>query len=187
MTMTFDDMEQKLAFIGKAAGAVLRRASLAGAKVLAVRMQNAAPVAKEGRKVNGREVAPGGMRRSIGFRGTRARVNMGSAKAGLNVGKQGLDFTKKGVKTNVARHGHLYVVGTDHRYRGFVRARGYPNTKYAVKRTKNRIRYTGRAPAHLPSFIKTSAESAKPDVLTTVTASIQDGIEKAIHMQGLEG
>lgn len=187
MILTFDEMEQKLAYIGKSAGAVLRKASLDGARVLAVRMQNAAPQAEEGRKVNGREVAPGGMRRSIGFRGVRARGYQGAAKAGLNVGKQGLDFKKDGTATNVARHGHWFILGTDHRYHGVVRNRSRLATKHAVTLTRSwkKLHYTGRAPANLPSFIKTTAESAKPEVLTVVSASIQQGIEKAISKQGL--
>lgn len=175
MSMTFDEMEQKLAYIGKAAeGAVLRKASLDGAKVLAVRMQAATPVVKTG-----------SMRASVGFRGMRARANSGAAKAGFNVGKKGLDIKKDGTKTNVGRHGHLFVLGTDHRYRGFVRDRGFGKTKFAVKRTKNGIRYTGRMPSALPSFIRLAATSAQSEVMTTVSASIQQGIEKAINKQGL--
>lgn len=176
--MTFDEMETKLAYIGNAARSVCRLATNKGAKLLMTKQRAAAFVAERPRKINGKIVMPGGLRDSIGWRPMKTVPEISGGKAGLDVGKRKKDSPVK------AGHGHLYVMGTDHRYRGFVRAIGYPNTKYAVKRTKNRIGYTGKARPHLPSFVKTASQAAEAEVMQVVADAIVSGIEKAVTKQG---
>lgn len=175
--VTFDELEQRLAYIGRSAVSVCRTATRNGAKVHAAAQAAAAPVAKHGRRVNGVWVNPGGMRRSIGFGGLRAKNGLVGAKAGL-------DVRKKNPEAGRGSHGHLYVEGTDYRYTGFrrVRVRG----KLAdMKRNQNKIRFTGKSPPNLPSFIVLASQSADAEAVAVVVRSIITGIERAATRQGL--
>jgi len=174
--MTPDQIDNRLAYLGKAAVPVCRAAVNAGAKELSARIQSAAPVGKKWRKVNGQMVAPGAMKRSINFRVT-SKNKVISAKAGLDVGK------RKDADKNRGGHGHLFVEGTDERYTGFSRVRVKGKT-VDLKRTKSTIRYRGRAPAHSPSFIKTASASAESTVWQVVIDKLSKGIEKAAVRQG---
>lgn len=168
------EQERKLAFVGKAAPGVARGASRDGAKFLAARMQAAAPMSDGARRVGGKIVKPGGMKRSIGFRGLRAKPNSGGAKAGFDVGKK-----VKGEERG--SHGHLYVEGTDERYTGFHRIRKRGKTVEVVRnKQRNKIEYRGRSPAHKPSFIKTVTTAAEPQMWDVVIESINQRTEKVL-------
>lgn len=178
--MTFGEMETKLAYIGNAARSVCRLATNKGAKRLSERQKAAAYVSERPRKVDGRIVAPGGMRDSIGWRPLKTGKEISGGKAGLDVGKLKKDEEFR------SGQGHLYVLGTDHRYHGVVRARGYPNSKHEVKltRPKLKLHYTGKARPHLPSFIKMASQAAEAEVMQVVADAIVTGIEKEITKQG---
>lgn len=177
--VTFDELERRLAYVGRAAVGICRVATRNGARVIAEAETAASPVAKHGRRVKGVWVEPGGMRRSIGFSGMKASTGIAGAKAGLDVGKRNPDDSR-------GSHGHLYVEGTDLRYTGFrrIRIRG---KLVDMKLTGNRsnILFRGRSLPHLPSFITTSSASAQTEALNTVIESISAGIARAITRQGL--
>lgn len=173
------ELDRKLAFIGNAAGGVCRHATAVGAKWLAKKMSDVSPVyVGKPRYRKGKFVRPGGMKRSFGGTGLKASGPVARAKAGLDVGK-------KGRSDDTGSHGHLYIKGTAMRWTGFVRDRGRGKTSFALKRTANRIRYTGISPPHMPSFVKQAANNNASAMWQVVADSIEVGIAKAIAKQGL--
>lgn len=177
--VTFDELERQLAYVGSAAAGVCRTATRAGAKVIADAERAAAPQADEGRRVNGRWIEPGGMRRSIGYSGLKASGGAIGAKAGLDVGKRNPDGER-------ASHGHLYVQGTDRRYTGFSRVRSRGKlVDMKLKSDRYAVKHRGISPAHLPSFIRIASESAADNALGVVQQKIIEGIDRAITRQGL--
>lgn len=178
--VTFEELEQKLAYIGQtASGSVIRTASRAGAKVLADAQRSAAPSADKGRRVNGVWVNPGGMKRSVGYSGLKAKTGTAGAKAGLDVGKRNPEGSR-------GSHGHLFIQGTDRRYTGFTRVRSRGKlVDMKIKGNRTSIKHRGVSPAHLPSFIKSASDSASQSAMEAVKQSIIQGIEKAVTKQGL--
>lgn len=173
----FAEQERRLAYIGKAAKSVARKGADAGAKLLQKKLQDASPVAKRSRKVRGRIIQPGAMKRSIGWSRLKLSGDLTGAKTGFDVGQ-------KNRTDESGSHGHLFVQGTADRWSGFVRIRSRGKTT-GLKRTKNQIRYRGSAPAHKPSFIQATTSSAKTDVESAIFAAVNAGIEKAARDQGL--
>lgn len=176
------NLEQKLAYLGQQAPSVVRSAVLKSVRKMIGPMRSAArsAVAKDSK---GKAVrSTGRMANSIGARGIKQNGTQIGAKAGPDVGNRRTD-KQQAKAARLGHHAHLFISGTDHRYTGFkpVRKRG----KVAdLVRNKNAIRYRGRAPAHLPSFVTEGAKAAEGNVASTLKNELADGIERAIQRIG---
>lgn len=177
------ELDRRLAYIGKSAVGVCRVAVAAGARVLAKAMADKAPMHKGLRKVGGKIILPGGMKRSIGSRSLKAKKGIGGAKAGLNVGAKAKEGSKRS-KIQMGNHGHLYIKGTVDRWSGFARIRTKGSEGH-LKRTKSKIRFRGRSPAHEPSFIRAATTASEAEVWKVVAKKTAEGIAKAATKQGL--
>lgn len=169
--MTLQQISQRIGYLGAASTRLVRAAALAGARVIARHQQDASPVRK------------GTMKRSIKARAMRVRDGGGGAKAGLDVGRR----KDKSLRHESGAHGHLFVSGTDHRYRGMKRVR-YGRARSEVLPTRSgftkRKGYTGKARPHMPSFIKSATVSARNGVITAMLASLRTGIQRTLTRMG---
>lgn len=174
--MTPDQIDNRLAYLGKAAAPVCRAAVSAGVKDLATRIKSAAPVAKNWRKVDGKLIAPGGMKQSIGWK-VSSKNKVISARAGVDVGSSA---KKKSIFG--ARHGHWYLLGTTLRYTGFLRVRVKGKT-VDLRRTKSTIRYRGRMTPGV-GFVRYTTSTSESAIWNVVIDKLAKGIEKAAVRQG---
>lgn len=177
MALTFDQLEQKLAYIGKAANGVVRSALGKGSKVLVRAMQAAAPVYSGGpRVVNGQSITPGRLKASIG---SRVRVNKSvvMAKAGIEVGQR--------PGSGTAPHAHLVAAGTAMRHtgeKGIWQGKGKPRR---IVKTGNPTFNRGRIVPGKFDFIKKSTAASGDTAWGVVVTAITEGIERAAIKQGL--
>jgi len=184
--MSLDEIEQKLAYLGKASVAVARRAVLAGAKVVARKQQDAAIAAvansNRDRSKRGRvRKSTGALRRSIKARSVRATGSVVGAKSGFDVGKRKKDADPS--TGAIGHHGHLFVGGTVRRFTGSVRVRIGRKT-VGRKPTGNPVQHRGIMPANQPSFIRVAAQAAESQVQKVIHDSLVTGIERAIDKLG---
>jgi hypothetical protein len=182
-TMSLDEIEIKLAYLGKASIRIARAAVLAGARVIEKKQQAAATAAVTGGKQRGGVVrkSTGAMRRSIKARSIRPSGSTVGAKSGFDVGRRKKDADPNTGVTG--HHGHLFVGGTVRRFTGSVRIR-VGRKVVGRKPTGNPVQNRGVMPAAQPSFIKTAAASAQGEVSTAIHSSLVIGIARAIDMLG---
>lgn len=179
--MTLDEIEQKLAYLGKASKRIAQAAVLAGAKVMAASQASLAKVGTSGRRLNGKAIIPGGMKRSIKARSMKATAGVAGAKSGLDVGRRPKDADPEtGAR---GHHGHLFVGGTVRRETGSVRVRIGRKT-VGRKPTGNPVMNRGIMPSSHPSFIKTGAAAAESQVVTTMHATLSRLIGRAMERLG---
>jgi hypothetical protein len=176
--MTPEQLDYQLAFIGNvAARRLAKAASRAGAKVLARRQRLLAPMPGTAQHATGR------LRNSIRDGSMKDNGLIVGSKAGFDVGRrQATD--SEGTRQESGNHGHLYVLGTELRWTGFRRDRRKGH-KFELFRNKNEIRFRGRAPAHLPSFIASAAESGADEVREAMVHSLSTNLPKEITKQGV--
>lgn len=179
--MSLDQIEQKIAYLGKASVAVARRAVLASAKVVARKQQDAARVAvamnDKGKPVR----STGSMRRSIKARSIKTSGTTVGAKSGFDVGKRKKDADAE--TGALGHHGHLFIGGTVRRETGSVRVRIGRKT-VGRKPTGNLVMNRGIMPAHKPSFIAAAADGAKSEVDAVMKEKLIEGLDKAIEKLG---
>jgi hypothetical protein len=182
--LSLDEIEQKLAYLGKASVAVARRAVLAGANVIATKQQDAAiaAVASSNRnRERPQRKSTGALRRSIKARSVRATGSIVGAKSGFDVGKRKKDADPS--TGAIGHHGHLFVGGTVRRFTGSVRVRIGRQT-VGRKPTGNPEQNRGIMPANQPSFIRAAAQAAESQVQQVIHESLVTGIERAIDKLG---
>ena len=181
--MSLHQIEQKLAYLGKQAIPVARRAVLAGAKIVAAKQQAATYSAIRG-GVRGVINSKGNMRRSIKARSMKTTGSQVGAKSGFDVGRR-----KKDADPNtgaLGHHGHLFIGGTVKRKTGSVRIRigrktiGRKSTLKPGQKAQNR----GKMTPEQPSFIATAAAAVKGDVAIAIRNTLVEGLNAAIDKIG---
>ena len=179
--MSLQQIEQKLAYLGKQAIPVARRAVLAGAKIVAAKQQAAtyAVVAKtkEGKVVR----STGAMRRSIKARSMKTTGSQVGAKSGFDVGRRKKDADPQ--TGSLGHHGHLFIGGTVRRFTGSKRNRIGRRVIGRIKTGNPRLD-RGIMPANQPSFIATAAAAVKGDVAIAIRNTLVEGLNAAIDKIG---
>lgn len=178
---TMDDLDRQLGYLGKESPGIVRRAVLAGAKAMVPFIKTAAN-SQIGRTLKGKSISVGNMVRSIGARNAKQNGTIIGAKAGPDVGSMGKGAD---IDTHHGGGGHLFILGTDHRYVGTKqqRRRGqYSHTR--ILRGKAAIGYRGRAPAHQPSFVTEGGQASESTVTSVIVSSLEAGIAKAMERLG---
>ena len=153
-----------------------------GLRVLAKAIQAAAPVGPT-RRVRGRTIEGGALKRSVGSRIIRARGASTStlAKAGLNVGKG--KAVAKGSKLraqNTAPHAHLVTLGTRDRWAGvkviYRRQKGKPSLYKGEKLTGKKIRFLGKVEPN--DFVRRASAAAEPAAIEAIRNRLLKELEK---------
>lgn len=164
------EFDRRMASIERGASAIAGRATYAAAGVYRDAIAEAAPVGPT-RKVKGRTVAGGALRRSVGRRRlTRGRDRAAGAKVGVNV-------TNKKGSARRAPHGHLATLGTVQRFTGSIRrrpSRRRRRTGIRIEQTGNPRLNRGVMPPNdfVPRAVRASEAEAHAELLRVVDEEI---------------
>ena len=154
----------------------------AGMAVLAKAIAAAAPVGPT-RRVKGRLIEGGALRRSVGSRVIRGRGANGvtRAKAGLNVGK-GKAVTKGSNlrRQDTAPHASWVTVGTRDRWAGikyiYRRQRGKNSIYKGEKLTGKRVKFLGKVEPN--DFVRRASAAAEPAAIEAIRKRLLTDLEK---------
>lgn len=181
-TPDFAALDRKIGYLGKQGLSAAKATVLAGAKVFArqAKVAGAAYIqAHVPATGHVRRVLTGNLVRSINARSIKQSGAVVGAKSGLDVGSKDIAKGKLSADGNRGSHGHLYVSGTVKRETGSVGIR-VKGKRVGRRPTGNPVQNRGIMPAAMPSFIKTSAESAVGAVEAAMYEKLTAGLNKAI-------